>query len=152
MNPSADPVLTRWAADCAEHLLAQFPDFADHHAEAAIASARAWADGTGSADDCREAAFAAHLSARELSEAGYRAVASGVRTAANAAASCDDATLAETAADYAIEALSLNSAPCELNSAVQAERRWQWTQLPEPQRSTLFDLEPPEPDPASCAI
>jgi len=152
MNQSGDPVLTRWAADCAEHLLTQFPDFADHSAEAAIASARAWADGSGSLDDCRDAAYAAHLSARELSEAGYRAVATCVRTAANAAASCDDATLAETAAEYAIEALGLNSAPCELTSSVQAERRWQWTQLPEPQRSTLFDAEPPEPSAASCAI
>lgn len=152
MNPSGDPVLTRWAADCAEHLLAQFPDFADHSAEAAIASARAWADGTASADDCREAAFTAHMSARELSEAGYRAAASCVRTAANAAASCDDPTLAETAADYAIEAMSLNSAPCELSSAVQAERRWQWARLPDPQRSALFDAEPPEPSAPSCAI
>jgi hypothetical protein len=152
MNPSADPVLTRWAADCAEHLLAQFPDFADRSASAAIAAARAWANGTGSVDDCREAAFAAHMSARELSEAGYRAAATCVRTAANAAASCDDATLAETAADYAIEALGLNSAPCELTSSVQAERRWQWTQLPEPQRSTLFADEPPEPSAPSCAI
>jgi hypothetical protein len=152
MIQSADPVLTRWAADCAEHVAAQFADFADTSAELAIASARAWADGTGSVEDCRDAAFAAHLSARDLSEAGYRAAATCVRTAANAAASCDDATLAETAADYALEALSLNSAPCELSSAVQAERRWQWTQLPEPQRSTLFDAEPPEPAPASCAI
>lgn len=152
MNPPGDPVLTRWAADCAEHLLAQFPDFADHSASAAIASARAWADGAGSLDACRDAAFAAHLSARELSEAGYRAAATCVRTAANAAASCDDATLAETAADYAIEALSLNSAPCELTSSVQAERRWQWTRLPEPQRSTLFADEPPEASAPSCAI
>jgi len=46
----------------------------------------------------------------------------------------------------------LNSAPCEQVSAVQTERRWQWAQLPDPQRSALFDAEPPEPAPASCAL
>ncbi len=152
MNQPGDPVLTRWAADCAEHVLDQFPDFADRSAEVAIAAARAWADGPGDAEACRDAAYAAHLSARSLAEAGYRAAATCVRTAANAAASCDDATLAETAVDYALEALSLNSAPCELSSAVQAERRWQWLQLPEPQRSVLFEAEPPEASAASCAI
>lgn len=152
MESTGDPVLTRWAAAAVEHALAQFPDFADAAASNAIAAARAWADGVGPLDACRDAAFEAHLSARELSESGYQAVANCVRAASNAAASADDAALAETAADYALEAVSLNSAPCEQLFNAGSERRWQWAQLAEPHRSELFDTEPPEPDPASCAI
>lgn len=152
MESTGDPVLTRWAAAAAEHALVQFPDFADAAASSAIAAARAWADGGGTLDDCRDAAFEAHLSARELSESGYQAVANCVRAASNAAASADDPALAETAADYALEAVTMNSAPCEQLFNAGSERRWQWAQLAEPQRGQLFDTEPPEPDPASCAI
>lgn len=152
MESIGDPVLTRWAAASAEHALAQFVDFADAAATQAISAAQAWASGEGSLDDCRDAAFAAHLSARELSESGYQAVATCVRAASNAAASADDPALAETAADYALEAVTLNSAPCEQLFNSGSERRWQWQQLPEPQRSQLFDDEPVEPGPASCAI
>lgn len=152
MEPTVDRALTAWAADCADHALSQFVDFADVRAEAAIAAARAWAAGSGSVDACRDTAFDAHLSARELSEAGYNAVATCVRAASNAAASADDATLAETCADYAIEALQLNSAPCEQQFNVDAERRWQWEQLPLAIRSNIFDQEPPEPTGAACAI
>lgn len=152
MEPIGNPVLTRWAADAAEHALAQFVDFADAAATQAIAAARGWAQGDASLDDCRDAAFAAHLSARELSEAGYNAVATCVRAASNAAASADDPALAETAADYALEAVTLNSAPCEQLFNAGTERRWQWSQLAEPQRSEVFTEEPPEPAAASCAI
>lgn len=152
MEPIGDPVLTRWAAATAEHALAQFVDFADAAATQAIEAARNWSGGEASLDDCRDAAFAAHLSARELSEAGYQAVATCVRAASNAAASADDPALAETAADYALEAITLNSAPCEQLFNAGTERRWQWSQLAEPQRSELFAEEPPEPTAASCAI
>lgn len=152
MEPVGDPVLTRWAADCAEHALLQFVDFADHPAQAAIAAARDWASGTGTLDACRDAAFDAHLSARDLAEAGYHAAATCVRAASNAAASADETALADVAASYAVEAISGNSAPCEFASATAAERRWQWEALPEPQRATVFDAEPPEPPLASCAI
>jgi hypothetical protein len=152
MEPTADPVLTAWAADCAEHALAQFPDFADTAAQEAIGAARAWArDGVG-VDACRDAAFAAHLSARELAEAGYHAVATVVRAASNAAASADDAALAEASADYAVEAVSANSAPCEHQHNLEAERRWQWERLAPAQRPRVFDTEPPQPGPAACAI
>jgi hypothetical protein len=153
MEPVGDPVLTAWAADCAAHALAQFPDFADDAANRAISAARRWADGDGDAlESCRDAAFEAHLSARALTESGYHALATCVRAASNAAASADDPALAEAAADYAVEALSANSAPCELQFNTEAERRWQWEHLPEPQRGRLFDVEPPEPGPAACAI
>lgn len=152
MEPVGDPILTKWAAQCAAHALAGFPDFADQRAAAAISAAQGWAAGTGSLDACRDAAFDAHLAARDLSENGYQAVAACVRAASNAAASADDSTLAETCADYVIEALMLNSAPCEQQFNADTERRWQWQQLPEPQRSAVFDTEPGEPDSASCAI
>jgi hypothetical protein len=152
VEPTGDRTLTAWAADCAEHALAGFEDFADATAEAAIAAARAWAAGGTDLDACRDAAFEAHLSARELTETGYQAVATCVRAASNAAASADDSTLAEVSADYAVEALTLNSAPCEQQFNAEAERRWQWEQLAEPVRSTVFEAEPPEPGPAACAI
>lgn len=152
MEPIGDPVLTQWAAAAAEHALAQFADFADATATQAISAARGWANGEASLDDCRDAAFAAHLCARELSEAGYQAVATCVRAASNAAASADDPALAETAADYALEAVMLNSAPCEQQFNADTERRWQWSQLTEPHRSEVFTQEPPEPAAASCAI
>lgn len=150
MEPVGEPVLTAWAADCAEHLLTQFPDFADAAAVTAIAAARGWVAGTRTLDDCREAALSAHRSARELAEAGYRAQADGVRAAGNAAASADDPMLAETAADYAIDALSWNSAGCERPANLAGERRWQWQRLAEPHRSRLFPEEPPEPGPVAC--
>lgn len=152
MESTGDPVLTRWAADAVEHALAQFPDFADAAASSAIAAARAWANDDGTLDACRDAAFEAHLSARELSESGYQAVANCVRAASNAAASADDPALAETAVDYALEAVTLNSAPCEQLFNAGSERRWQWAQLAEPQRSEIFTEEPPEPADASCAL
>lgn len=152
MEPIGDSTLTSWAADCAEHALAQFVDFADDRANAAVVAARAWATGTGSLDACRDAAFEAHLSARQLSEAGYHAIATCVRAASNAAASADDPAIAETCADYAIEAITLNSAPCEQQFNAETERRWQWQQLPQPQRADLFEVEPPKPLAASCAI
>lgn len=152
MEPTGDRVLTAWAAECAEHALAQFADFADPTAEAAVTAARAWASGSADLDACRDAAFAAHLSARELAEAGYHAAATCVRSASNAAASADDSALAEVAAEYATEALTLNSAPCEQGFNAESERRWQWQQLPETRRRFIFETEPPEPGPPSCAI
>ncbi|GEM_PF-1247206 len=152
MEPTGDRVLTAWAAACAEHALAQFADFADLTAEAAVTVARAWADGSADLDACRDAAFAAHLSARELAESGYQAAATCVRSASNAAASADDSALAEVAADYAVEALTLNSAPCEQEFNTDSERRWQWQQLPETQRRSIFETEPGEPGLPTCAI
>lgn len=152
MEPTPDRVLTAWAADCAEHVLAQFPDFADDAAQTAIAAAKAWAVGGEDLDACRDAAYDAHLSARELAEAGYHAVANAVRAASNAAASADDSALAEAGADYALEAISGNSAPCEFQHNLEAERRWQWEQLPAPIRARVFEAEPPEPGAAACAI
>ncbi|MCE1175241.1 MAG: hypothetical protein LWW77_11640 [Propionibacteriales bacterium] len=153
MDRSGDPVLTAWAAEVAAHALAQFPDFADEAANQAVAAAKQWAGGDADAlEACRDAAYEAHLSARSLTEAGYHALATCVRAASNAAASADDPALAEAAADYALEALTMNSAPCEQQYNAEAERRWQWEQLPEPHRAQLFETEPPEPGPAACAI
>jgi hypothetical protein len=152
VEPTGDRTLTAWAAECVEHALGQFPDFADSAAETALAAARGWAQGGDDLDPCRDAAYEAHLSARGLSESGYQAAAVVVRAASNAAASADDSALAEVAAAYCVEALTLNSAPCEQQFNGEAERRWQWEQLPEPAREAVFDAEPPEPGPAACAL
>jgi hypothetical protein len=152
METTGDRVLTAWAAGCAAHALARFPDVADPHALSAIAAARAWASGDGTLDACRDAAVEAQFAARELAESGYHAHADAVRSAGNAAASADDAGLAEVSADYAVEALARNSAACELPANVGSERHWPWTQLPESHRAALFGEEPAEPGPSACAL
>jgi len=151
---TGDPILTAWAAACAEHALLQFSGLADTAAgaaSAAIAAARTWSDGTGAADASRDAAYAAHLSARDLQDDGYHAAAICVRGAGNAAASVDDQNLAIKAADYAVEALTLNSAPCEERYNAGSERRWQWAQLPERHRRLVFATEPVVAA-ASCTV
>ena len=149
----ADRVLTGWAADSASRTLAGFGEAGDdQRVLAAIAAARAWADGAGDLDACRDAAFDAQLAAREAQDDGYRALATAYRAAANAAASVDDHRLATDAAGLAIEAVAANSAPCEQDFAAGSERRRQWEALPEALRATVFDTEPPDPAPAACAI
>jgi len=145
--------LTEWAAGCAERALAtltgQFPD--DLGGEA-VAAARAWAGGTGTADACREAAFDAQATARDAHDAGYRALAVALRAAANAAASVDDPVLAIDAAALAIESITLNSATCEQESRAAGELRQQWEELPDDLRPSVFPAEPPLPPAAACAI
>ena len=149
---TTDPVLTTWAADCAEHGLSRFAEVVDPRATEALAAARAWAAGTGTIEAADEAAWTALAAARDLDERGYRAAAVCVRAAAEAAASAGEPDLAEVAAGHVLEALRLNSAICEEQTNVDAERRWQYEQLPSPQRDQLFPTEPPLPGAASCAI
>ena len=147
-----DPVLSAWAAACVDHALLQFGDLVPADATTALESVRAWTAGAGSAEASRDAAFAAHLAARDLQDAGYQAAALAVRAASNAAASVDDPTLALQSAAQALEAFTLNSAPCEVQFNAESERRWQWTQLPLSHRARVFPTEPGEPAAASCAL
>ena len=76
-----------------------------------------------------------------------------VRAAALAAASADDSRLAGDAAALSVEALTLNSAPCEQQSVGAGERRRQWQDLPEAFRPVVFgNTEPPLPAPAACSL
>ncbi len=108
--------------------------------------------GDGEPQANRDAAFEAQLAAREAADAGDHALASAIRAAGAAAASIDDGRLAAVAAAYAVEAIELSSAACELASRVAAELRWQWVELDEHLRSEILGDEPPAPLPAACAI
>jgi hypothetical protein len=145
--------LTAWAAGCAERALAAFADeFPEDLAGDAIPAARSWAAGEGTVEACRDAAFEAQATARGAHDAGYRALTVALRAAATAAASADDPALAGDAAALAIEALTLNSAPCEQDANGGAERRRQWETLPADLRPGMFENEPPQPPAAACAI
>ena len=61
---NGDRHLTGWAAESAARALSGFGEQgADARVLAALTAARAWADGSGDADACREAAFEAQLAA-----------------------------------------------------------------------------------------
>lgn len=150
---TGEPALTRWAAACAKHAIGQFARFEQGDpAGLAIAAAEAWAMGGGAPEASRDAAFEAQLAARGTADAGDHAFASAIRAAGAAAASIDDGRLAASAAAYAVEAIELSSAACELASRVAAERHWQWVELDEHRRSEILGDEPPTPLPAACAI
>jgi len=150
---TGDRALTGWAAACADHALAGFArPIAEDPAGRAVAAARAWANGDGAAEAARNAAFDAHRSARDVDDAGHRALATAIRASAAAAASVDDHRLAGDAAGLALEAVQLSSAACELSSRVGAERQWQWGQLDEGRRTEVLGEVPPAPPSASCAL
>lgn len=150
-EPDLGPELTQWATAAASRALAPFADLAaDPRVKAALFAAQSWADGSGTAAQSQDAAVEAQLAARDLNEQGYTARASAVQAAALAAASAGDPQLAQQAAATALEALALNSAPCELDHNTGAERRQQWETLPAPVQ--LVSPEPPTPAAAACAV
>lgn len=118
ITPHQHRELARWAAQCAERALAAFeterPD--DPRPRAAIAAARAWANGAITVVAGREISFLAHAAAREA--AGPAAVAAA-RAAGHAAAVAHVVTHAVHAADYAARAAD---DPAD-------ERCWQRSQL-----------------------
>jgi hypothetical protein len=118
-------LLALWAADCAEHVLAQFerdcPD--DLRPRAAIAAARAWVRGELPMVEARKAAFAAHAAARTARDAAAVAAA---RAAGHAAATAHVATHAPHAARYARQA-----------AGAVAEMDWQRERLPEQLQAVL---------------
>ena len=124
--------LARWAADCAEHVLAAFEDARpdDDRPRRAIAAARAWAAGELSSADVQTAAFAAHDAARVA--VGRRGGGAPARAAAHAAATGHDSTHASHAADYARKAVEARRGPAAL------EKTWQRQRLPSHLRGIGF--------------
>jgi uncharacterized protein YdhG (YjbR/CyaY superfamily) len=116
--------LARWAADCAGHVLRRFeeryPD--DDRPRRALAAARAWARGEIRTGEARNAALAAHASARDADDAAARAAA---RAAGHAAATAHVAGHAGGAADYAIKAAVEAAKPGDAAAAAAKEREWQ---------------------------
>jgi|GEM_PF-2163877 len=117
------PTQGRFAAECAERVL-RFTD--DPRAGAAIAAARAWADGAIRVGPARSAAIAAHAAAREATapKAVY-----ACRAAGHAAATAHAAGHAIGPCDYALKALAADAEDPIM--AMLAERRWQKHRLEE---------------------
>lgn len=137
--------LARWAADCAEHVLALYDanDPADRRPHEAVEAARSWAKGELSVGRARKLAFAAHAAAREAKDPVSRAVA---RAAGQAAATAHVPEHAAHAARYAASAAARSAPPAQdARTARATERSWQQQHLPElllPRRDQLLDDRP----------
>jgi hypothetical protein len=102
--------LARWAADCAERVLAHFEAHheADDRPRQAIEAARAWARGELTVSEARDAARAAHAAARASTHPAARAAG---RAAAHAAATAHLAAHARHASAYALLCRSVQGLP-----------------------------------------
>ena len=129
-----------WAADCAEHVLPLFtircPE--DERPRRAIEVARAWSRGEATVGEARQAAFAAHAAARNVSDVAAREVA---RAAGHAVATAHMADHELDAAAYAIKAVRLASPAAEAIAAGERECRWQRERLPEAIRELVLSDE-----------
>lgn len=128
-------LLARWAADCAEHVLAYFEDECpdDLRPREAIAAARSWADGDLPMMRARAVGGHAMGAARPLSGAArFAAYAAGQAACVGHVAEHDLG-----AAAYAIKAA--RAAHPELPDAGRIERDWQRAQLPAPIRTLVLE-------------
>ena len=123
LNALDQPSLTRWAADCAEHVLSHFEEQRPHdeRPRRAIEAARNWVRAEFGCSKAREAAVAAHSAARECDHPAAKAAA---RATGHAAATAHMPAHAQDAAAYALLAVMM-----ENPDAALAERDWQVRQL-----------------------
>ena len=77
--------------------------------------------------DCRTAAFAAHAAARDATQAGATAAVAAARAAGQACAVAHMFDHSPHAASYAAKAVGLHG---EGKADQEAERAWQWENLP----------------------
>ncbi len=126
MEVASHQLLTVWACDCAERVLARFESVRpeDDRPRCAIEAGRAWVRGELRMTDARKAAFAAHAAARDSDSPEAVAAA---RAAGHAAATAHVASHARHAANYAAVAAEDRL----------AERVWQTERLPERLRSAV---------------
>ncbi|ETT50275.1 putative immunity protein [Paenibacillus sp. FSL R7-0204] len=125
---SQHEVLAAWAGDCAERVLpyveAASPE--EKRPRQAVEAGRAWVRRELKMTAARQAAFAAHSAAREVSPA---AACAACRAAGHAAATAHVATHAVHAATYAVKAVYEAAGPGLAASAVMQEREWQYRHL-----------------------
>ena len=130
-------LLARWAAACAEHVLALFeaaqPE--DPRPRQAIALARAWARDEIPMSQARTAAGHANAAARDLSGAARQAA----YAAGQAAAVAHVAAHELGAAAYAIKAARAAAPEGAGERAGRRECRWQRAQLPQAIRALVLD-------------
>lgn len=132
-------LLALWAAACAEHVLGLFEQAhpGDGRPRRAIQQARAWAHGEITMTHAREAAFAAHAAAREVSGAAREAA----RAAGHAVAVAHMADHELGAAAYAIRAVRAAADPHDRDDEGRTECHWQREQLPAAIRDLVLDDE-----------
>lgn len=134
-------LLAAWAAECVEHVLPLFASQApeDDRPRRAVEVARAWSLGKASVLQAREAAYAAHAAAREVSDHIAGEVA---RAAGHAAATAHMADHELGAAGYALRAVRLAAGTVPTDVVLDRERRWQLQQLPDAIRDLVVsDME-----------
>ncbi len=130
-----------WAVDCAGHVLANFtgkyPE--DNRPEMAVKAGYAWVQGKITVGEARNAAFAAHASARNAEKnaaacAAARAAGQAVSAAHAAGHAVHAATYAAKSAFYAAE-IAIHAvenkadSDTEANAVVKEEREWQYQHL-----------------------
>lgn len=130
-------LMAAWAADCAEHVLPLFTQYAPHddRPQSAIDIARAWACGEATVSAARTAATAAHAAAREATDPAAIAAA---RAAGHAVATAHMADHAPRAAVYALQAIKATTAKSNEATAVEQEHWWQKERLPEEIRALIL--------------
>ena len=130
-------LLARWAAACAEHVLAEFesvrPD--DPRPRQAVEAARAWVRGDLAMMQARAAGGHAMGAARDLTGAARHAA----YAAGQAAVVAHVAAHELGAAAYAIKAAVAAAPAGEGAAAGRRECRWQREQLPAPIRELVLD-------------
>jgi hypothetical protein len=127
-------LLTIWASDCAERVLINFEILCpqDERPRKAIDAARAWTHGMIKVGDARDAAFASHAAARDISNPAAKYAA---RAAGHAAAAAHVVSHAYYAAEYAVKAFI---AAQEIDKSGNEERKWQYLHLPVHLRKIIF--------------
>ena len=115
-----------WAADCAEHVLANFEQTRskDRRPREAVEAARAWARGEITMMMARKAAVQAHAAARA---ARHPAAIAAARAAGHAAATAHSIRHAIGVPAYAI--VSAIATADSRDAVITGERRWQLARL-----------------------
>jgi len=117
--------ITKWAAECAHHVLHFFEQCSDdNRPRKAIEAALSWINGKIDVSEARKCAFAAHQAARQVENNKAKAAA---RSAGHAAATPHVVKHAKYASKYALEAAD----------DINEELRWQLHIFPD----NCLDLE-----------
>jgi hypothetical protein len=122
--------LAVWALDCAERVMPYFEEKypEDHRPRQAIEALRAWINtGEFKMAVVRKASLASHAAAREVGE--DNAARSAARAAGQAVATAHVPTHSIAAANYALQAIHRATNPSDADTAIAAERDWQYQHL-----------------------
>jgi hypothetical protein len=129
MRKTDHKIVATWAADCAERVLPYFQrTFSnDNRPRKAIQTGRAWVRGEGGVIEARIAAFAAYDAARDAHP--FAVARFAARAAGHAAATAHAPSHALHAAAYAATAVRDAASRADAESAIAAEREWQYQHL-----------------------